>query len=168
MKRSHLEPLPKSGVSGVLQYVQRALMQTGIQEVLINTSGISVTREMPEEEEAVVPAGSNEVDVDFLLTHVELLTHPFNPEEHGTAALFGAAQQLSKKGCEPRWLVAPGWPLLSAWLGVAPELPKTVYGFQLVVVAANRTNGRVVLLGAPPRRMFMSDATHGITIDLGV
>lgn len=168
MKRTHLEPLPKAGVLGVLHFVQRALGQTGVQEVSISAKGIEVVREMPEVEEEVVPGGSNDVDVDFLLAHIELLAFPYVPEEHGTAALFGAAQMLSKAGREARWMVAPGWPLVSAWLGIEPELPKTVYGFQLIVVAPARTNGRVVLLGAPAQRMFMSDVTHGVSIDIGV
>lgn len=167
MKRTQLELLPKGGVPSVLQFVQRALTQSGVQEVSISAKGILVTREMPEDEEFVVPPGS-EVDIDFLLSHIELRAYTYRPDEHGTAALFGAAQMLSKLGREPRWLVAPGWPLVSAWLGVESEPPKTVYGFQLVVVPSSRTNGRVVLLGAPPHRMFMSDATHGVSLDLGV
>lgn len=168
MKRTHLEPLPKAGVPGVLQFVQRALGQSGVQTVSISAQGIEVVREMPEVEDEVVPGGSNDVDIDFLLARAELLPYPFTPDEHGTAALFGAAQVLSKAGREARWMIAPGWPLVSAWLGVEPELPKTVYGFQLIVVAPARTNGRVALLGAPAQRMFMSDATHGVFIDIGV
>lgn len=168
MKRSHLEPLPKSGVLGVLHYVQRALVLPGMQEVSITPQGISVTREMAEDDE-VVPGVTNDVDVDFLLSHVELLTHPFSPEEHGTAALFAAGQALGKIGCEARWLIAPSWPLVAAWLGVELEVPpKLVYGFSLKLAPSGSTNGRVVLLGSPPRRMFLSDATFGVAIDLGV
>lgn len=169
MKRTHLEPLPKMGVPGVLGYVQRALAQSGVQEISITAKGIQVTREMVDEEEAVVPYGASDIDIDFLLSRVELLTHPFDAEEHGTSALFHAAQSLETQKTEARWLLAPGWPLTAAWLGVErKDAPRAVYGFQLLLVPPAKTNGRAILLGAPANHHLLSDAVLGISIDLGV
>lgn len=170
MKKAHHEPLPKAGIPGVLRYVQRALVQTGIQEIVIDAKGIAVTRELPEDFEEVVPSGSNEPDIEFLLSRVDLHAYRFEPEEHGTSALFRATQALTATGCEARWLLAPGLNILMAWLGLEDlgAVPKTIYGFQLKVVAPAVVNERVILLGAPAGCLFMSDATDGIAIDLGV
>lgn len=170
MKKAHHEPLPKAGIPGVLRYVQRALAQTGIQEVIISARGIEVTRELPEDFEEVVPAGSNEVDAEFLLSKVELVAYPFLPDDHGTLVLFMASQVLGAAGGEARWLLVPGLRVLLAWLGLPEDCPapKYVYGLQLIIVSPEEVNGRAVLLGAPSGRSFLSDATHGIAMDLGV
>ena len=169
MRQTHIEPMPK-GLAALLRFVERAMVQPGVQEVHIRTKGVEVVREMPEGEEAVVPKGTDDIDFDFLLGRIELLTHPFAEDEHGTEALFTAAQRLQgERKVRPQWLVLPGWPLVSAWLGLrSGEPPKYLYGYQAVFVPPDTTNGRAVLLGAPEHHRWMSDATAGIAIDMGI
>ena len=170
MRKTHFEPIPRNGgLPFVLRYMQRALVQPGVQEVRVTVKGLEVVREMPEGEEVVVPQGSNDIDYDHLLGNIELLTHPFS-EEHGTEALFYAAQELfTERKVQARWMLIPGWTLTSAWLGVERlEPPATVYGLQAVYVPPASTNRRVILLGAPESLLWVSDATAGIAIDIGV
>lgn len=170
MKRTHMEPLPRQDpLRGTLRFVQRALTQTNVQRVEITARGIEVEREM-EDDSPVVPDGSNDVDMNFLLARIELLTHPFDPKEHPVYALYGAAHRLEELNLTLHAVVAPSWPLFSAWLGIetTPTPPKTVFGMPLVVAGPNTTNGRVVLLGAPPQSLFRTDVSLGIAVDLGV
>lgn len=169
MKLTHVEPMPR-GLAALLRFVERAMVQPGVQEVRILTKGVEVVREMPEGEEVVVPKGTDDIDFDFLLGKIELLTHPFSEEEHGTEALFLAAQTLqTTRKVRPQWLILPGWPLASAWLGLKPaEQPKSVYGYQAVFVQPSVTNGRAILLGAADHYRWMSDATVGIAVDMGI
>lgn len=169
MRLTHVEPMPK-GLAALLRFVERAMIQPGVQEVRIQTKGVEVIREMPEGEDVVVPRGSDDIDFDFLLGKIDLLTHPFAEEEHGTEALFAAAQRLQlERKVRPQWLILPGWPLASAWLGLKQaDLPKYVYGYQALFVLPATTNGRAVLLGAPEHHRWMSDATAGIAIDMGI
>ena len=119
MKRTHIEPMPR-GLAALLRFVERAMLQPGVQEVHILTKGIEVVREMPEDEDVVVPKGTDDIDFDFLLGKIELLTHPFSEEEHGTEALFLAAQTLqTERKVRPQWLILPG---VAVGFGVArPE-----------------------------------------------
>ncbi len=172
MKRTHVEPLPASGdrVSGTLLYVRRVLRLSGVHKVEITPKGIEVVREMTAEEEPVVPSGTNDVDMDFLLTNIDMEAYPFDPNEHPIYTLYGATARLTKRGYELYEILVPSWPLFAAWLGVeqTAETPQTVFGSRLLVVPPATTNERVVLLGARAPALFLSDVELGITIDLGV
>lgn len=176
MKRLHVEPLPPQGtetmIPSVLRYVRRALSTPKVQRVEISMKGITVEREMPPEaaDDPVVPAGSDDVDVAYLLSNIELLSHPFDPKQHAMYALYEGSGALMARGRELYAVVAPGWPLFAAWLGVeaTKEVPKFIFGTKLVIVPSNVTNERVVLLGAKASAIFLSDADLGIAIDLGV
>jgi hypothetical protein len=160
---------PGGGVPYVLRFTERAMVQPGVQEVRITAKGVEVTREMEEAEGPVVDVGGD-VDIEFLFEHIELLTAPYNPELHGTAALFSAARRLAtQRKVAVRWIVIPSWKLVSAWLGLEDsEPPKAVWGLEAVYVAPSVTNERVILLGAPEHRYWLSDTVAGITVDMGV
>lgn len=169
MKRTHLEPIPKGGVGPTLQIVRRAIVQPGVQEVRISTRGVEVVREMGDDDGDVLPRGSDDVDIDFLLEKLDLAMHPYREDEHGTAALFAACEAIHARKLFPRWILLPGWPLVAAWLGVeAKSAPRTLYGLQTHFVQSAQVNGRAVLLGSPEHYYHLSDAVAGITIDLGV
>jgi hypothetical protein len=169
MKRLHTEPLPKS-MSALLLYIKRALSQPKVQEVVITEKGILVSREMVDEQEPVVPEGQNEVDYTFLLNHIEIEQHRFDPTEHGIYALYGATRALVEKKLITFELVVPGWPLFAAWLGVeeTKQPPTHIFGIKTTYVSPLVTNERVVVLGAPPSSLFLTDVTFGMAIDLGV
>ncbi len=169
MKRTHLQAIPAGGgIPYVLRFTERAMGQPGVQEVRITSKGVEVTREMEDASGPVVEVGGD-IDIDFLLERIELIMAPFNLEVHGTEVLFSAAQQLAQRKVVARWIVIPSWKLVSAWLGFAEcAPPKMVWGLEAVYVAPSVTNGRVVLLGAPEHRHWLSDTVAGVTIDMGV
>jgi len=169
MKRLHTEPLPNT-MSALLQYVKRAVSQPKVHEVVITEKGILVSREMADEQTPVVPEGQNEVDHTFLLNHLEIEQYPFNPKEHGIYTLYGATQKMSEKKLLTFELVVPGWPLFAAWLGVeeTQQPPTHVFGIKTAYVSPLVTNERVIVLGAPPSSLFLTDVTFGLAIDLGV
>jgi hypothetical protein len=159
-------------IPSVLRYVRRALTTPKVQRVEISMKGITVEREMPPEaaDDPVVPVGSDDIDIGYLLGTIELLSHPFDPKQHAMYALYAGSQTLATKGRELFAVVAPGWPLFAAWLGVeaTKDVPKFIFGTKLLIVPSNVTNERVVLLGAKASALFVSDADLGIAIDLGV
>lgn len=169
MKRLHTEPLPKD-MSALLHYIKRALSQPLVQEITITEKGILVSREMSDEQSSVVPEGNNEVDHTFLLTHIEIEQYPFDPKEHGIYALYNATQKLAEKKLITFELFVPGWPLFSAWLGVEEIKPPPthIFGIKTTYVSPLVTNERVIVLGAPPSSLFLTDVTFGLAIDLGV
>lgn len=172
MKRMHMEPLPAQGgdvVASALRYVRRAMTTPKVHRIEISPKGILVEREMSDPDEPVVPGGTNEVDIGFLVSSIDIMALPFDPKQHGMYALYAAALAAGEKGREVFTLAVPGWPLFAAWLGVdeAPQ-PKTVLGMHLTVVPSNVTNGRVVMLCAKPSSLFLSDVDYGVAIDLGV
>lgn len=172
MKRTHIEPLPKGEESlrKTLQFVQRALTQPKVQKIEISSKGIEVVRDMTSEEEPVVPVGSDDVDVSFLLGNIELASHAFDPKQHPVYALHAATQMVLEKKRDVFAIVAPGWPLLAAWLGVdgPSSPPKALFGTKLVYVPSGVTNDRVVVLGAKSSSLFLSDVDFGVAVDLGV
>ena len=172
MNRTHVEPLPNSGdrVSETLLYVRRALKLSGVQKVEITPKGIEVVREMSGDDGAVVPTGTNTVDLAFIVTNIDMEAYPFDPDEHPIYTLYNGAALLETRGFELYGIVIPSWALFAAWLGVphTAEPPKAVFGARLIVVPPMTTNERVVLLGARSPADFLSDVELGIAIDLGV
>lgn len=166
--RVHVEALPRS-MPAVLSYVRRALSQPNVQEVEITATGISVTRKMEDELAPVVPTGSDDVDINFLLNHVEIVPYRFDPKEHAVYSLYGAMKLLQERKRSVFGIVAPGWPLFSAWLGVeAKEPSETNFGHKTYYVSPLVTNERVVVLGAPLNSIFLTDVDCGVALDLGV
>lgn len=169
MRRTHLQAIPAGGgIPYVLRFTERAMTQPGVQEIHITAKGVEVTREMEEADAPVVDVGGD-IDLDFLLDHIELSTAPFDPARHGTEVLFLAAQRLlAQRKVTARWIVIPSWRLVSAWLGFEEcEPPKMVWGLEAVYVAPSVTNGRVILLGAPRHKNWLSDTCAGIAVDMG-
>lgn len=164
--RVHREALPK-GRNAYLRRLSYVSRQPGVLEVHISSAGLEVTREMEDTEGPVIDEGSDGVDGEFLLNKITLTTQTFDPEEHGTAALFRAGVALEKNGIEAKWLLATSWRLLSAWLGVLGGLPAQVYGYTLVLQPEETMHGRIILVGGS-QPMFLSEATHGVVLDMGV
>lgn len=177
MKRTHFEPFPKTGMLGTLHYVRRALSQPSVQKVEITARGIEVVREMDDADAPVVPGGVDDLDIGYILDRVELKSYPFDPEEHAMYVLYGAMREIQKTRREVHAIVAPGWPVFAAWLGLeamkrfdikTEEPPQAVFGAKIVFVAPSITNDRVIVLGAPPNSLFLSDTDMAVAVDLGV
>ncbi len=170
MIRGHLEPLPKTGIVGILQFVRRALAQTKVQKVEISKRGIEVVREMPDDESPIVPDGTDDIDVGYLLGSIELASYAFNPKEHPLYALHGATQAVLAKDRDVHAIVTPGWPMMAAWLGVETPTapPRSIFGTKLVYVQSGITNDRVIVLGSKPNSIFLSDVDFGVAVDIGV
>jgi len=164
--RVHREPLPK-GREAYLRRLSYVSRQPGVIEVNINSNGLEVTREMEDTEGPVITEGTDGVDGEFLLGNLALTTLTFDAEEHGTAALFRAGVDLEKRGLEAKWLLAASWRLLSAWLGVRGPMPAQVYGYTVIVQPAEVMSDRIILVGGA-QPMFLSEATHGVVLDMGV
>jgi hypothetical protein len=167
VKKVHIEPLPKSR-HGVLSYIDRAAFQPSVLEVALRPDGIHVTREVAHEDEPVVPDGSDEIDVPFLLQHIELVTVPFDPAEHAFYVLHAAIAKVVERGREPHAILTPGRMVFSAWLGLKLPAGKKFFGIPLIAVNPMHTNNRIVVLGTPPHSLFLTSADVGVTVDLGV
>lgn len=171
MNRTSIQPLPTGPTSNaeLLRYLRRVLSVPAIQRIEISPKGVLVERVMDNADDPVVPDGTDDVDIAGVLMRTEITAHPFDPKEHAMYALLSASQTVTKSR-ELYAVVAPGWPLLSAWLGVetTKEPPKTIFGTKLFLVPSSVTNGRVVLLGAKAPAMFLTDVDMGVAIDLGV
>lgn len=168
-----MEPFPAPGpdrMSNILLYVRRALTQPAVQKVEITPKGIEVVREMDSPDDPVVPVGVDSVDMAFLLDHVEMTPYPFNPEEHPMYVLYGAMREIHKTRRKVHTIVAPGWPMFAAWLGVEAdkEPPTDIFGAKVAFVPSTITNDRVVILGAPHISLFLSDVDMAVAVDLGV
>lgn len=166
MKKVHIEPLPKSR-HGILTYIDRAAFQPNVLEVALRPDGIYVTRDVVSEDEPVVPVGSNEIDLPFLLQSIDLITHPFNPEEPAFLALYSAVSALLERGREPFAILVPGRAVFSAWLGL-PKVVKKFFGYPVIPANPIETNNRVIVLGTPPNSIFVTSADVGVAVDLGV
>jgi hypothetical protein len=170
MRKTHVEPVPPAGGHEfVLDYLRRAISTPGVQEIHVTSAGILVVGEVQGQDDEVVPEGTDEVDVPFLLERLELVTHPYTAGEHGTASLFHASQRIVSAGLAPYWVLVPGLKIAAAWLGVrgAADI-STIYGIKPRVEDMRTLNGRVILLGSPKNHLSISDATLGVCIDLGV
>lgn len=171
MKRLHMEPLPSSDpIPSVLRFVSRAMGTSKVQRIEISPKGVLVEREMSDPDEPVVAGGTDDVDHAFLLNQrINLMALPFDPEQHAVYALYDAAKMLEKEDREVFSILVPSWPLFAAWLGVEEGTPpKAVFGMKMALVPKNITNERVILLGAKPMSIFLSDVDMGVAIDLGV
>lgn len=171
MRRNHVEPLPKDGnIIRMLQFVRRALDQQQVLKVEITPKGVEVVREMSNGDEPVVPNGTDDVDISFVLERTEVSAVPFSPERHPLYTLFEATKIVNQKDREVFAIVAPGWPMLAAWLGVeeTKQPPQAIFGTRVLYVPAGTTNDRIVVLGARPGSMFLSDVDTAVAVDLGV
>lgn len=172
MKRMHIEPLPPAGprmLNSVLAVVRRALTQPKVQRIEISLKGIEVEREMEDPDEPVIPPGGD-VDGGYLIERIKMLAHPYKPEEHAVYALYGATALVEQADREVFAVMVPGWPLFAAWLGVdvGKVAPRTAFGLKMMYVPTSVTNDRIILLGAPPTSLFLSDVDLGVAIDIGV
>lgn len=171
MKAAKTTTLPLTGKkkNDILRLTRRALMLKDLQSFAITMKGIEITR-LVEEEEPVFEDGSDDVDVFALIERLQLETHPFDPKEHGTHALYAAVQKLVESKNFPVWIFTPSWALLSAWLDVpmTDVAPAYVYGLKLAIVPPKATNGRVLVVGSSSNLDFLSDATVAVAIDMGV
>lgn len=168
-EKSLLLPLVGKRLSDVLLLARRVLKMKDLKSMEITLRGIEITR-LTEEEEPVYEDGTDELDVVQLLERLIIETHAFDPMEHGTIALYHAAQQVEAMKATPTWIFAPSWSLLAAWLDVpkTAEPPTFVYGMRLVLVPSQHTNGRVLVVGSSVNLDFLSDATVAVAIDMGV
>lgn len=170
MKKVYIEqPLPRTR-HGILSFIDRAAFQKNVLEVALRPDGIYVTREVANEDEEVVPAGSNDIDIPFLLAHIEMITVPFDPAAHAFYVLHQAVETVYSKGREPFALLVPGYAIFDAWLGIPSTKSKNrkFFGLSVISVPPLVTNNRVVVLGAPSNSIFLTHSDVGVAVDLGV
>lgn len=171
MKRVHREPLPSSGVQGLMARLRHILNLPQVQEINLSpTEGITVVREMPDAESPVVPPQSNDVDIEHLLDTVTLTPLPFVPDEHGMMALQRAVAHINTEGREAVAILIPSWRLLEAWLGVGlgpGSKPVRVFGVPVHLTDPRITNKRIVVCGGQ-LGSYLSEVDIAVSIDLGV
>ncbi len=171
MKTAKMVAVPLAGkkLRDVLLLARRVLQMKDLQSFSVTPKNIEITR-LTEQDEPVVDEGTDDLDAAQLIERLHLETHPFNPEEHGMHALFGAVQQVESMKAIPTWIFAPSWGLLAAWLDIpkTPVPPVFIFGLRLVIVPTQSTNGRVLVVGASVNLDFLSDATTAVAVDMGV
>lgn len=169
MKKVHIEPLPKSR-HGILSFIDRAAFQPNVLEVALRPDGIHVTREVAYEEDQVIPSGTHDVDIPFVLQNIELVSVPFDPTQIAMYTLHAAVTEISRRGHEVYAIVVPGIELFEAWMGIPAITGKNKKFFGIPFISAKPidTNNRVVVLGTPPNSIFLSSAVIGVAVDLGV
>jgi len=160
-------PTPRTA-EGVIALVKRVIGLSSVMEIRITPSGVSVTRSMDSDDPVVPEPGeiNDDVDFEFLLGRVELIEQRFDPESHPYLSLEAATRRLTGEGLRVAAILAPEPEILAAYLGYDEGVePRTVFGIRVVYSTESKYPDKIVVIGGPT--LFLSDATHGIILDIG-
>jgi hypothetical protein len=166
VRRTHVEPLPRSR-HGILSYIDRAAFQPHVLEVALRPDGIHVTREVGDKDEPVVPTGSDEIDIEFLLSRLELVTRPISSAPLYTE-LHAANVELLGRGREAHAIFIPGYDVFEERLGVPMQKNKKFFGISVIAVNPLHVNNQAIVVGTPPSSLFLTSADLGVVVDLGL
>lgn len=153
---------------GVISLVKRVMELSAVTEIRITPNGISVTRSMESDDDAVVPEieGTDTPDFDFMLERIELLQIPFDPGSHPYMCLESATRRLTGEGLKVVAILAPDPETFAAYLGLDEgSTPKTVFGIKVVYPEDPKYPDKLVVVGGPTT--YLSDSTHGVILDIG-
>lgn len=169
VRKTHSEPLPASSEK-VVALVKRVLQLPRVQEIRITPTTFEVTRLLDPAEAAVIPEADAavEIDFDFLLTRLRVLEEvPFSPDTHPYIALVQATQHIATQRLIVSALFAPTSEALEAYFGLDENPGITHFmGIPVIFHHDERYPMKLLVVGGPTS--YVSDATAGIIIDIGV
>lgn len=166
--RTHSEPLPK-GVDRVVSLFKRAMQLNNVVRVEVTADEFIVTRQMDNEEDPVLPKTETKLDVDleYLLGHVELTEAAFTPDTHPYLNLTNATERLTNNRLKISGLLAPRGDTFSDFFGLAEHsMPETFLGMRVIYHENEKYPDKLLVLGGPT--VYFNDASHGVIIDMGI
>jgi hypothetical protein len=166
--RTHTEPLPRS-IEELIRRFKQAISLSGVEEVKITPAEFSVRR-LVEDGVDVLPkeSGVEELpDPEFVLERLDLEELPFDPGGLPTVQLVSATQRISSRRMNPVAIFAPEGPWISAFFGLPEDTPLThLFGMRVIYSASETCQEKLVAVGSPTH--YLTDATYGVIIDIGV
>lgn len=170
-KSGHVE-LPK-GAGALLELIGGLLRLPNVLALGVSAAGVDVTRMVEDEEAPAIPASlRGEIgavphveELIHVITTVALSIDPGQPELHALLQAFDTLQGLAVR---PVALYAPAGDELAAYLGLpANEQPTHLFGVPVHYVVGEAVDFEAVALLVGSPTPLLSDATHGVIIDIG-
>jgi len=167
--KTKILPLPRS-TDDIVELLRKVLGLGFVQEIRINTSGITVQRHVPDGEE-VLPddVDPSAVDAGFLLDRLQVEPLQFDPEEHSYIRLLKAFQQVqARRRLRVVAVLAPNADIFGAFLGLEEEAPTdSVFGVPVFYLeqGALANADKFVVVGSPT--VSVRDANYGLVVDMG-
>lgn len=161
-------PLPETK-DDLFAFFKRAITLSEVQQIVITTSTISVTRIVSDSDVVIPPAIQAEVpDFEFLLGRIAsaLRVYPFRPTDHPYTMLMNSADELARINLRPTHLVAPSEEILAAWVGRDKIRSNQVLGYK--VLYTQKYADKILLLGSSSNTGLLSDVVTGIIMDIVV
>jgi len=167
--RVHNEPLPK-GVERVVSLFKRVMQLSGIQKVEVTPEEFIVSRLMEDEDDSpVLPKTETKIDVDleFLMGKIRLLTQEFKPDSHPYLNLGLATKTISNERLRVCGILAPAGDIFADYFGIEEHSqPDTFLGMNVSYHENEKYPDKLLVLGGPT--IYFNDATFGVIIDMGV
>lgn len=166
--RTHNEPLPK-GVERIISLFKRVMQLKNVLKVEVTPDEFVVTRQMEDDDEAVLPKTETkaEVDVEYLISKITLVELEFEPNSHPYLSLTRATQKLTGDRHRICGILAPSGDMFADFFGLAEHsVPETFLGMSVSYHEEPKYPDKLLVLGGPT--IYFHDATHGVILDMGV
>jgi hypothetical protein len=172
--KTHKQALPRS-VEGVVALFRHVVLLREVQEIRVTPTEFEVSRllEADSTEDVVPsPAEKNDVEPEFLFKRLDLTHVEFNPDRHPYLTLVKATEEMTEVNVRPIAVMAPSADLFAAFFGLDDGAqPPHFLGLRMIYGVFGESQDhnyadKIVVVGGPTP--YLSDATHGFIIDIGV
>lgn len=167
--KTHRVPMQKLSPDDLVSLVKRSIQLSLVQEIKISSEGFYLSRMMEDEDEAVLPtAGADDgVDMDFVLSRIDLENAKFDPEANPYLVLVEATAKMTDDKLKVSALLVPKSDTFVDYFGLPEDegIPAAFMGIRVVEHTSTQYDGKLVVIGGPT--IYLTDATRGIIIDMG-